>query len=100
MAEVVQKEGIKETLELTVAFLAIARMMAEQFKDGMQAEDAVEIIKKSLTPEMSKLIVDAYNGVEKVPAEIKDLTLMEVMDLIKIALPQILSIFSNVNKAK
>jgi hypothetical protein len=92
----VEVTGIKETKEMIKALLVISAILGEQFKDGLQATDAIEVIKKCMTPELEKTIIEAYNGMNEITAELKDLSLMEGLDLIKEISPNILDIIKKV----
>lgn len=91
-----EQVGIKESKEMAKALLAISAILGSQFKDGLQATDAIEILKKCMTPELEKLIVDAYNGANQIPAEMKDLSLMEGLDLLKDIAPNFLDVINKV----
>ena len=93
-----EQKGIKETEEMILALLKIAQILAVQFKDGIQSTDALEIIKKVMTPELEKIVVDAYNGMNEIPAEIKDISLAEALDLFKVIAPEVMAIVGAVAK--
>lgn len=95
-----EQKGIKETQEVVIALLKIAKILAVQFHDGIQATDALEIIKKCMTPELEKLIVDAYNGMDQITEEVKDISLSEALDLIKVIAPEVMAIVGEVAKSK
>lgn len=95
-----EQKGIKETQEMILALLKITKILAVQFKDGIQATDALEIIKKVMTPELEKLIVEAYNGMDQITEEVKDVSLAEALDLIKIIAPEVMAIIGEVSKPK
>jgi len=92
-------EGIKETKEALKGVLALAVLMAELFKDGIQAEDAATVFMKLQTDDaFKKCLVEAYNGANLVPSEIKDLSLLEVMELAKVAIDEATKIITALQK--
>lgn len=83
-------EGIKETKELMVAFLKIAALLAVNFKDGVSAGDMVTIFQKIASDdELKSALQAAYSDVEKLPSEVKDLQIAEVVELLVCALPEV-----------
>lgn len=85
-----EKQGIKETKEALVGFISLAAMLAEVFKDGVQASDiAAVIVKIQGSPELQMKLLEAYNGIDKLPAEVKDIDLGESIDLVISSLPEI-----------
>jgi len=89
---------MKETKELTLAFLEIAKLLALQFKDGVQKDDALEIIKGAMTPELQRCIVDAYNGIEHVPSELKEMDLNDIIEIIKICSPKLIELYKEIGR--
>lgn len=89
--------SVKETKELVVGLLAISALLAKEFKDGVQVADFADIIAKvSANEELKAKIVGAYSGVEKVPSEVKDATVAEVIEILSAALPELLKIIEAV----
>lgn len=77
------KEGIKETKELLVGLNKITILLAGALKDGFQATDAAVVFDKLKNdPELSAQILAAYNDIEKVSSETKDLTIKEAFELV------------------
>lgn len=93
-----EQKGIKETQEMILALLKITQILAVQFKDGLQASDALEIIKKCMTEELKTLVVEAYNGMDQIGEELKDISLSEALDLIKVISPEVMEIVKSVAK--
>lgn len=80
---------VKETKELVVGFLKLAKVLAESFKDGVQVADAAVILAKVQEPEMMALLKAAYEDVEKVKVEAADISAAEAFELIIVALPEL-----------
>lgn len=92
-------EGTKETKEMLIGFLKLAALLAESFKDGVQAADALVVIQKIQSDEALKAaLVEAYNGIDKIPAEMKDLSTAEAIELIAAALPEIAALVKVISK--
>lgn len=78
-----EKVGINETKEALVAVNEIALHIVKLLKDGFQASDVVaffDVLKND--PEFSAKLLAGFNGIGKVPAEIKDIDINEGMDLL------------------
>lgn len=83
-------QDVKETKEVLVLFLKIAVLLAANFKDGIQAGDMVTIFQKIANDDVLKeALQTAYSDIEKVPSEIKDLQISEVLELLACALPEL-----------
>lgn len=72
---------MKETGEFVNGLFEIVALMASQFKDGVQAKDFEEIVKK-LTPEVKQKIVDAYNEIDKMPKELKEAEIVDIIGML------------------
>ena len=87
---------VKETKEVLVGLLKITALLAKSFKDGIQAQDIAVVIAKIAEDEaIKKLLLEAYNGVDKVPAEIKDLSFKEGFELMTVAVPELIEIINS-----
>jgi hypothetical protein len=94
-------EGTKETKELLVGFLKLASLLAVVFKDGVQAADALVVIQKIQGDEaLKQSLLEAYNGIDKIPAEVKDLSTAEAIELIAAALPEIAALVKAISQPK
>lgn len=83
-------EDVKNTKEVMIAFLKISVLLAESFKDGIQASDFIQIANKIYqSEELKKALFDAYNDIEKLPAEIKDIKAGEAVELLAAATPEL-----------
>lgn len=79
--------GIKETQEAIKGLFKLAALMAKLGKDGIQPQDFAELIAKlSLDEEFKQAMLDAYQGCGKIPAEIKDLSLSEGLQLVPVVI--------------
>jgi len=70
--------GIKESEEALVGVLKLAALLAKRLKDGIDLADAMEIY-KVLKDDPDYLA--AVEGIGKVPEELKDLDVQEVIEL-------------------
>lgn len=92
-------ENKKENLEqVLIAFLQIAIVLAESFKDGVQAKDIKDIILKLQEPKVAEKLLDAYNNIEKVPHEIKSLNVLSVIGLVPVVFPKISELIEVIRK--
>jgi type II secretory pathway component PulF len=85
-----EKLGVVETKEMLKGLLALTALLATKLKDGVQVEDALAIYSKLQSdPEFSALLLAAYNGIEKVPSEVKDIDTGEAIELAITALMEL-----------
>jgi hypothetical protein len=95
------EKGVQNVKELAVGLIVIATILAEEFKDGIQATDAVEIFAKVKgNSELQAKILSAYNGIDQVPAEAKDLNLSEGVEIIVALVPEIKKMIEAISKPK
>jgi len=87
MAE--EKHGIKESKELMIGMLEVAVILREAMKDGFQLGEDLAFVwdKVKNDPIMWAKILAAYDGVKAVPAEVKDIDLVEGFELAQAAFP-------------
>lgn len=91
--------GNKETKDALIGLLSIAELLAIQFKDGVQATDVAEIILKiQADEELKAKLMEAYNGIDAVPSELKDLSVSEGIEMMALALPKLMAIVSAIKK--
>lgn len=88
----------KETVELIKALLQIAAVMAENFKDGVQATDLMPIIAKLSQDPIKQMLVDAYNGIDKIPSEMKEASLADDIKMIADLWPELQALIKSVQK--
>jgi hypothetical protein len=90
---------VKETKELVVGLLKLSALLAEAFKDGVQAQDAVAIWAKIQSDEALKAaLVEAYNGADKVKEELKDISVAEALEIVAVCIPEIKALIEAVAK--
>jgi hypothetical protein len=77
-----ESKGIKETKEALVGFIKLSAMLASEFKDGAQATDLAPILMKMQSEPLKSALLEAYNGIEEVPSELKDVSIFEAMSLV------------------
>jgi hypothetical protein len=91
--------GVKETKEAIMGLIVLGAFVAERAKDGIKLDDLTAAITKFMTDvEFKNQLTAAVDGIEQVPAEIKDLSLAEIFELAQV-IPQILDLLSSL-KAK
>lgn len=76
-------EGIKETKEVIVGSMKLGVVLYKAFADGVQATDIATVVAKIQgDATLQAELIAAYNDANKVPAEIKDLTAAETVELV------------------
>lgn len=97
MSEVV---GIQETKELLVAVNELSIELIKHLKDGVQVADAVAILDTLKNNADFKAKLEAgYTNVQAVPAEIKDLSLVEGGELVMTQISYLPKILEAAKKA-
>lgn len=91
--------GINETKEAVVGLLKLSALLGASFKDGVQVADFAVILAKLQEPELKAALEKAYQDVEKVPAEMKDISAAEAVELVIAVLPEIKNIIEALKKA-
>ena len=91
--EVVVKEevlpvGINELQEALVAGIALGVKLSKLAKDGIDLSDGAALLADA---ELKDLIIKAASGADKIPAEIKDLSLSEGLQLAAVLIPEIVN---------
>jgi hypothetical protein len=80
---------MKETKEALVGILALAKVIAELAKDGVQVQDAISLFAKLQEPELKAKVDAAIADVQKVQDEVKAASAADYFDLVMIALPEL-----------
>lgn len=76
--------GIKETKEVVEGMLELSVLLAEVFKDGVQASDFLQIM---MSLQSDPRFLEAIKGIQKIPAELVDIDLDESYELLGAVLP-------------
>lgn len=85
-----EKKGIKETKEVLMAAKVLSLLIIKKAKDGIQVSDGVDIAAALLLDaEIKGAVSAALEKINEVPAEMKDLDILEGMDLAKFVLDSI-----------
>lgn len=92
MAE--EKLGVKETQEMLVGVLALAEVLGPVLKDGFQAGQDLPAILAALASneDLKAKMAAAVEAADKVPAEVGDLDVAEIFQLVTVSLPQLLKV--------
>lgn len=82
--------GVKETKEALVAFAVLGAFVAARLKDGAQLDDALALGQKLIgDAEFKGKVMAGIEGIDKVPSEVKDLQLSEVLEIAQV-IPELL----------
>lgn len=91
--------GVNETKEVLTAINELALVVIKHVKDGFAVSDIPAIISELMITDSFKLaLVQAVEGIARVPSEIKDVDFMEGMELAKIQLAFIPKILEALKK--
>ena len=82
----IMKEDVKEMREMIVGVMEMALMMADLFKDGVDAADFMEMFVRLQADER---FIAAFEGMKEIPAEAKDIDLEEAMELAAVVMPYV-----------
>lgn len=95
-----QSLGVKELKEALVAVNELAIFLAERMKDGAGVDDAMALYSKLASDEAFKAkMMAAYDGIAMVPAEIKDITLPEGIELAMLQVQYVPGLLAALKKA-
>jgi len=90
--------GSKETGEAAVGALAVAGLMVERFKDGVQFSDFTAMWKAwSEDPVFQQKLTIAYKGYKFIPDEVSELDIDDLFDLLVVLLPEIKNLIQKLN---
>lgn len=92
--------GNKETKEAVIGILAVAAVLAERLKDGVQPmDDSLAVWDKVKNDEVFKAkLAAAYENIKLVPVEVKDMGLEESFDLLTSVAPEIITLVKALKK--
>jgi hypothetical protein len=86
--------GIEESKDAVYAMAAVCKVLMKHFKDGVDLEDAVGILKDTiLDEEFKETLEKGFDGAALIDDEIKDLNIAESVELGMLAFGQIRGIF-------
>lgn len=87
-----EAKGIKETKEALIGAVALGAFVIERAKDGIDMNDAMALAGKLASDEDFKMILQqAIMGIDQVPAEIKDISFAEAIEIAGV-IPELLRI--------
>jgi chaperonin GroEL (HSP60 family) len=94
-----EKLGTKETQEAMSALLKVTAVMAKHLKDGAQLNDFAKVYADIMADEALKLALQkGYEDVKMVPAELKDLELVEGFQLFAALVPDLMAMVEALKK--
>jgi hypothetical protein len=94
-----EKIGIQNTKEALLASMLVLRLIAEEVKDGFQAQDLVTVVQRiSANEEKKALLEAALKDMTKIPAEIKDLDLGEGIELAGVLIAELPKLIAAIQK--
>ena len=93
MAE--EKLGIKETNDVVLALFKVGVVLAKKAHDGLQVSDLAVLLADE---DVKKSLLEAAVGIEKVPAEVKDMDASEVVQMAVVVLEQLPSLLGALKK--
>ncbi len=90
-----EKVGIKESKELLNGCVVLAALCVRRMKDGFQLDDLPAILSAlGYEPELREAWKDAH----KIPSEVSDLDLTEIMELAGVLLKGVPRVFEELKK--
>jgi hypothetical protein len=89
---------VKETKEVVIGLLVIAKELALAFKDGVQVADAAVLFAKLQEPAIKDKLMAAYENIDLVKEEVKEVSLAEGLGIIQAALPELMALIEAVKK--
>lgn len=74
---------MKETKEAIVGLIAVAKEIVALSKDGLQPADLVVLMTKAASDEVFRnKLLNAVQGLEKIPAELQPITIEKGIDIV------------------
>ena len=89
---------MKETKEALVGILALAKVIAELAKDGVQVQDAIALFAKLQEPALKAKVDAAIADVQKVQDEVKVAKASDYFDIVMVALPELKELVDIIQK--
>jgi hypothetical protein len=82
--------GIKETKEFLVGSIRLGKFVVERAKDGIDWSDGTALVTKLTTDEAFRNgLIEAVKDVQKAPAELKDLSFDEGIELAMVTIGEL-----------
>jgi hypothetical protein len=92
-------DGVVRIEEVLKGFIGLAALLASEFKNGINAETLVDVvIKIEANADLKNAIVKMYNDIDKIPSDVKDLSLPESISLLTVAVPELMQLVSAIKK--
>lgn len=88
----------KELKEALKGMLKLTAVLAHEFKDGVQVADIAPILAKLQEEPLKSELIAAYNDIDKVPSEVKELTAIDVLALMAEITPELLGVLKAIQK--
>lgn len=88
----------KETTEAAIALIQLAKVIAEVSKDGFQWSDAAVVAQKLSESPLKEKIEAAKEGMDKIPAELKDLGVADAFGVVATLAPEIIELITSLPK--
>ena len=90
---------IKETKELVIGLMKLSGLLASHLKDGAQVADIAGIMAEVKSkPELELALVEAIKDVQKAKDEIKELSALEVVELIQAVISELPALVAALKK--
>lgn len=81
---VMEEKGIKELKEAVKGVVVLGTFLIKRLKDGIDWDDAEALFKKlTQDEEFKKILKEAVDKADQIPAEVKDVSLLEGVELIQ-----------------
>lgn len=80
---------VKETRELLVAMVRVGKFVMKQAADGIDFTDGVALVKALADEDFRKDVMAGGAGIDQIPAEMKDLSASEALELFDVILEQL-----------
>jgi hypothetical protein len=82
--------GNKETKEAAIALVVVGIAVSVALKDGFQLQDVVDIYGKlSGDPRLVEVLGLAWENIDQVSTEIKDLNFLEIFDIVSAVIKEL-----------
>lgn len=83
---------VKESKEAVVALIGLGKVVAELAKDGLDISDAMALGSKLIADSAFRAkLLAGVQGLEKIPAELKDIAASEAIELIEAIVDEVKS---------